>query len=210
MNDYLPAYKIQKEYKIPTSTLRSWSIQGKIRSIRLKEGGKRFYNYNDIKAIYCAGKIKGACNKKRTIIYARVSSSKQKEDLERQVQILKSKYPEAEVIEDIGSTLNYKRKGLQMLLEKAHKRVFDKLVILYKDRLCRFSYDLIESVLQRQGIAIEVVSMLDDAIGQGITSEQEMAEDILAVVNCFVAKNNGKRAKKNKKLKETQERQTKS
>ena len=204
MNDYLPAYKIQKEFKIPTSTLRSWSIQGKIRSIRLRDGGKRYYSYSDIKAIYCEGKAQGACNKKRTLIYARVSSTHQKQDLESQIQILQTKYPEAEVIQDIGSTLNYKRKGLQMLLDKAHQRSFDKLVILYKDRLCRFSYDLIESVLRRQGVAIEVVSMLNDISEGGINTEQEMAGDLLAVVNYFVAKNNGKRSKKNKEIKEQQ------
>lgn len=202
MNEYLPAYKIQKEFKVPTSTLRSWSTQGKIKSIRLREGGKRYYSYADVKTMYCEGKTKGSCNKKRTIIYARVSSAHQKQDLERQVQILKDRYSEAEVIQDVGSTLNYKRKGLQMLLDKAHQRAFDKLVILHKDRLCRFSYDLIESMLRRQGIKIEVVSMLDNSIEAGISAEQEMAGDLLAVVNYFVTKNNGRRTRKNKALKQ--------
>jgi predicted site-specific integrase-resolvase len=81
---------------------------------------------------------------KQNVIYCRVSSSKQKDDLERQCLYLSSKYPDYKIIKDIGSGLNYKRPGLLKLLEMSNKQKLNEVVISSKDRLCRFGFELIE------------------------------------------------------------------
>lgn len=197
MNGYKAAYKIQKEFDIPTSTLRFWESKGKIRSIRLQEKGKRYYNFEDVKEI--VSKNSKFLNKDKTLLYARVSSRKQSGDLERQKNTLKKFYPDAEIIQDIGSTLNYKRPGLRLLLDRANKKEFSKLVILYRDRLCRFSFDLFEYIFKAQGIQIEVISLEEDKNCGGYNFEQELATDLLSVITYFTAKNNGKRSSTNKK-----------
>lgn len=203
MNEFLPAYQIQKEFSISTSTLRNWATNNKIRYTRLgTDKGKRLYNINDIKEIFCKRKnnFKNVnCKNDKVLIYARVSSSQQKDDLQRQVDILSKKYPDADIIKDIGSTLNYKRKGLTLLLDRAYKRDFNKLVILYKDRLCRFAFDLFTIIFRQQNIEIEVVSDNDDSLQEPINSQFEMEQDLLAIVDQFVSKNNGLRSGKNKK-----------
>ena len=85
---------------------------------------------------------------KLKICYCRVSSYDQKEDLSRQIKFLKKKYPKHQVITDIGSGINFKRKGLLKLLNLAIENKLDEVVITYKDRLCRIGYDLIEHILK--------------------------------------------------------------
>ena len=197
MNEYQAAYKIQKDFSIPTSTLRLWGTQGKIRFIRLSEGGKRYYHYSDVNKLFCQkqeSKLR-VPNRERTIIYARVCASQQKDDLDKQISILKSRYPEAKVIQDIDSSLNHKRKGLRSLLDKAHRKSFDKLVIYSRDRLCRFSFDLFKYIFKQQGIKIEVVSLQNNKNKGQIDIEQEMAQDLLAIVNAFgTGGNKGRRS----------------
>ena len=85
--------------------------------------------------------------KKRQICYCRVSSQKQKEDLNRQIEFMKINYPNHEIISDIGSGLNFKRKGLQEIINSGISGNVDEVIIAYKDRLARFGYDLIEIIL---------------------------------------------------------------
>ena len=134
----------------------------------------------------------------RRICYCRVSSNKQKEDLERQVEMMKKLYPSYEVITDIGSGLNFKREGLNKLLEVAVEGELEELVIAYKDRLARFGYELIENLIKRYSNG-KITIVNDD---EEKTPEEELVEDVLAIMNVFVAKNNGLRKYK-KKLKET-------
>ena len=84
---------------------------------------------------------------KRRICYCRVSSNKQKEDLKRQVEYMKNNYPTYEVISDIGSGLNFKRKGLNKIIDYAIKGEVEVVIVAYKDRLARFGYDMIERLV---------------------------------------------------------------
>jgi predicted site-specific integrase-resolvase len=86
---------------------------------------------------------------KKKICYARVSSYDRKEDLDRQIQYLTEKYPDHEPITDIGSGINFKRKGLQKIIELAISDDLSEVVVTYKDRLCRIGYDLIEFILKK-------------------------------------------------------------
>lgn len=199
MNEYRSATDIKKDYNVSTSTLRIWAETGKIRFIRYTEIGKRYYNYEDVNALLYANTKKRikTCIKEKSIIYTRVSSRHQKEDLEKQVQYLQKRYPEAEIIEDIGSSLNYKRTGLIRLLEKVYSRKYTTVVIKHKDILDRFAFDLLETIFKQYGVTIEVVSA-ENTTDDGQKNIAEMAEDILGVVNYFVAKNNGRSAKNKK------------
>lgn len=199
MNGYESATKIQERFNISASALRVWANDGKIKFQRFTEIGKRYYCTEDVERILCASTRNLSRCSKPVAIYARVSSQKQKDDLVRQVNEIKDRYPEAEVYEDIASTLNYTgRKGLRMLLDKTIKGDISKVVILYKDRLDRFCYDLVEFIMSRFGVQIEVISNERDNSSGEINPQSELAEDVINVINYFVAKHNGRKAKKNK------------
>lgn len=126
---------------------------------------------------------------KINVCYCRVSSHKQKEDLERQIEMMEDKYPNHEIIYDIGSGLNFKRRGLTKIINMGIKNKINELVIAYKDRLARFGYELIENILKTYSNA-EIKIMNKD---EEKTTEMELSEDILAIMNVFVAKINGLR-----------------
>jgi predicted site-specific integrase-resolvase len=83
------------------------------------------------------------------ICYCRVSSRKQKEDLQRQVEYMKEKYPEHRIITDVGSGINYERNGLNEIIDIAIRGELEELVITYKDRLTRFGYEMIERIIKK-------------------------------------------------------------
>lgn len=128
-------------------------------------------------------------NEKLNICYCRVSSQKQKEDLSRQIEYMKNKYPNHQIISDIGSGLNFKRKGLQEIINLAIAGKVGEVVVAYKDRLARFGYDLIEIILKDQSNAsIKILNKKEEQ-----TPLDEMTEDIVSIMNVYVAKINGLR-----------------
>ena len=130
-------------------------------------------------------------------IYARVSSLGQKDDLERQKALLQKEYPDYTLIADIGSGMNLNRSGLRKIIDKSIEGKVNEVVIVHKDRLCRFGYDLIEDIIQKYSNGKIVVI--------GTTKEkepkEELVDDVLQIMNIFVAKINGMRKyeKNNKK-----------
>ena len=127
---YVPRDVASKELGICATTLRKYAGQGKIKFIR-NEAGQRLYDIDSY------SRERG---EKQTLLYCRVSSSKQKPDLDRQAEYLQERYPGAEVIKDIGSGLNYKRKGLKAILERCLLRHKLQVVVAHRDRLCRFGH----------------------------------------------------------------------
>ncbi|NJM60966.1 MAG: IS607 family transposase [Oscillatoriales cyanobacterium RU_3_3] len=113
------------------------------------------------------------------MLYARVSSRNQKADLLRQVEFLVARYPGCEIIQDIGSGLNFKRKGLIALLERIYTGDIGMVVVASKDRLCRFGFDLISWFAQRGGCKILVLN------NSTLSPEREMVEDMLAIIHVF-------------------------
>ena len=187
-------------------TLYLWEKKGLIETIRSSEKGKRFYNVDKYflekgikcekidKIIKCSTLEEIKKQDKVKICYARVSSIGQKGDLERQKKVLKEKYPTYLLIEDIGSGINLTKKGLKIIIDLAIEGKLEELVIVYKDRLARFGYDLIEHLITKysKGKIIIIEGKKD------IEPEEEMVNDVLQIMNVFVAKINGKR-KYNKK-----------
>ena len=193
---YVPARVIRKRYSLSYSCLRNWALKGKV-DYRQTPGGVRLYSEDDIKNVF-KGPTEDT-NEKENIIYARVSSSHQKEDLERQVQDLHSKYPNHRIIKDIGSGLNFERKGLQTLLDLIFNGSIKEIVVAYKDRLCRFGFELFEALCRRFEVRLVVLNR------EKTGSERELSEDLLAIINFFVARNNGRRAGQNRKRRRANE-----
>lgn len=174
-----------KELNISQSTLRRWVDQNKIPH-KTTPGGHRFI---DIDA-YFKGKEETKEEKRERVFYCRVSSSKQKNDLERQIELAKEKYPGHEVITDIGSGINWKRKGLKSLLERVMCGKIEEVIVFHRDRLCRFGFELIEFIFEFNNTKLLVHC---EQTEQFKTSEQELAEDILAIVTIFSCRQMGKR-----------------
>lgn len=176
--------------KLPTanaSTMRHWADKGSVRVIR-SAGGKRFYHIDDVKReLGFAPDEKEANNNKEVIGYARVSSSHQKADLDRQVQYIRDHYETDSIITDIGSGLNFKRRGLNTLLTRVESGSVGTVVVTYRDRLCRFGLELIERIFRTYHTELLVLNTEEGS------EEQELASELLDVVNVFVARRNGRR-----------------
>jgi len=121
-------------------------------------------------------------------LYARVSSAKQKEDLERQKELLRSHFPKYELLSDIGSGVNFKRPGLKTLLERASRGIVSEVVVTHRDRLCRFAFDLLQHILSLHSAKLVVL------FNESTSDEQELAEDILAINTVFICRMQGRRA----------------
>jgi predicted site-specific integrase-resolvase len=189
VSKYISASQAKRYCNYSPSSLVKWADDGKIR-ITKTPGGKRFYHIDDIKRISGIEEETEAPERK-TICYARVSSRKQKEDLGRQVEYLQKYCPDCPVIKDVGSGLNYNRKGLQSLLKKVASGNIEKVVVTYRDRLCRYGIELIDWIFTEHNVELVVLCKEIDTL-----DTEEFATDILDVCNYFVSKYNGKKAAK--------------
>lgn len=183
------ASSIKNKFDISTKALQVWSQTGKLETVRLP-GGKRLYSTSSLNTLLCVEEEK----KRLNICYARVSSAKQAGDLQRQVETLQQCYPEHKILQDVGSGLNWKRAGFLALLEQVCSDEVSEVVVLDKDRLCRFGFELVEWICKKHSTRITVHNH-----SARTDSTDELAEDLLAVVNFFVARSNGRRAARNMK-----------
>ena len=175
-------------------TLRRLETEGRIVSERT-EGNHRRYDKNMLMSLKSK---KGKANKKLTIGYCRVSSSDQKDDLKRQKETVSNycaiRGYQFRIIEDIGSGLNYNKKGLNELIELISQREIDRIVVNYKDRLIRYGYEMLEKMCEINGVQIEIINHTEDK-----TYEEELVEDVLSVITVFSSRLYGSRSHKTKK-----------
>ena len=177
-------------------TLRNWDKNGTLKPSHITSGGTRYYSQEQLN--HFLG-LKSKTNMDKKIIgYCRVSSHKQKDDLERQIENVRAymyaKGYQFEIISDIGSGLNYNKKGLNQLIDMITNSEVDKIVVLYKDRLIRFGYELIENICEKYGTKIEVIDNTEKI------EEQEIVEDLIQIVTVFSCRLQGKKANKAKKM----------
>lgn len=177
-------------------TLREWDKRNVLKPHHTAPTGYRYYSQEQLNHYFGFKGLK--TNTKKVIGYCRVSSNKQKDDLERQVENVKT-YMIArgysfDVITDIGSGINYNKKGLNQLIDLITNSEVEKVVILYKDRLLRFGYELIETICEKYGTSIEIIDNTEK------TEEQELVEDLIQIVTVFSCRLQGKRANKAKKM----------
>jgi len=186
-----------KELGISVKTIRRWADADKIRYERSPSGHRRFY-LADIKRI--TPRDLKQLDDRITINYARVSSSDQKEDLVRQIQVLEQ-FSSAngwqhETISDLGSGLNYQKKGLQKLLKRIMKGDVGRLVLTHKDRLLRFGSELVFAMCEEFETEVVIVNKSEVEL----TFEQELVTDMIELITVFSAGLYGARSRKNKKL----------
>lgn len=206
MNEkYISAFKITKQYDITSNTLRTWANEKSIRCLHTKDGkGKRIYNLQDVERVIGVDVQEKLC--RETVCYARVSSNHQKEDLERQISILGKAYPEAKIIKDIGSGVNFKRQGFTSLLQRVYNGGIQEIVVTDKDRLCRFGFEIIEWLLKQTDTKLVVLYPVTNEKDDDETNlTRELADDLLTITNHFVAKHNGMRSSRNKRQRKQQE-----
>ena len=122
------------------------------------------------------------------VIYIRVSSSKQKDDLQRQKDYAIKQFSSHKIISDVGSGLNFKRPGLRRLLKMVFSGNIEEIIITSKDRLCRFGYDLIEWICSENSTKLMVLEK-----DQGMSKESEFVRDVLSIIQIYTCKWNGSR-----------------
>ena len=192
---YYSSKKVTEILGVTAQTLRNWDKEGKLKPSYVKSNGYRYYSEDSILSYTQERKTKKNLN---VIAYARVSSKKQSDDLERQVNNLKtyldSKYSEYEIITDIGSGINYTKPGLKKLIEKINRKEVDLIVVLYKDRLLRFGFELVEYFAELNNVKIEVLDKIDK------NQDQELVEDLVQIITAFSCKIQAKRKNKTKEL----------
>ena len=187
-----------KELGVSQETLRRWEAAGKIEVERTPNGHRRY----DLTKLYGLVPRPPAASHP-TLAYARVSSHDQKEDLVRQVSLLESFCAANgwtyEVIQDLGSGLNYQKKGLQQLIKRICSGEVGRLVLTHKDRLLRFGAELVFSLCEVYHTEVVLINQ-----GEGpLSFEEELAQDVLEIITVFSARLYGSRSHKNHKLVET-------
>ena len=186
-----------KELGVSVKTIRRWANAGKLRFERSPSGHRRFF-LADIKRITPRDFNKP--EDRVTINYARVSSHDQKDDLTRQIQVLEAFSGtngwQFETIQDLGSGLNYNKKGLQKLLKRIMKGDVGRLVVTHKDRLLRFGSELVFAMCEEYETEVVIINKS----AEEITFEQELVTDMIELITVFSARLYGSRSRKNKKL----------
>ena len=192
---YYTIHEFSKIVGKTPQTLRNWNKKGLLIPHHTGANGYRYYSHDQLKQVL---NIKEDKKSKVIIGYCRVSSYKQKDDLQRQVENMKlyldKQNKNYEIIEDIGSGINYTKKGLRTLLRKIVNNEVEKVVVLYKDRLLRFGFELVEYIANLYGCEIEVVDSTEK------TEQQELVEDLVQIITVFSCKLQGKRANKARKM----------
>ena len=190
MEQYKTPKDASKILGVHWQTLRNWDTAGKIETIRMP-GGKRLYNVNkylETSKTHNNQEIIINSIIRKKICYCRVSTISQKSDLKHQIDLMKINYPNYEIIQDIASGLNFNRVGLNKIIKMAINKEIEEVVVVYKDRLARFGYELIEFVIKEtSGGKITIVNNTFDS------PQEELTKDLVSIINVFSAKLNGMR-----------------
>jgi len=185
MYEYIRPEDACRILKITNRILYNWDSKGLLKSVKTK-GGHRRYMRTDV--LEKAGK-KEESNPGRNICYCRVSTRGQKEDLERQIEFFRCKYPNHEIISDYGSGINFKRKGFNSILDSSIKGNINEIVVTHRDRLCRFGFELIERIITQGGKGKIVVLNKKET-----SPQEELVGDLISIITVFSSRLYGLRS----------------
>lgn len=195
MSKLLSVSKAAQVLGVSPNTLRRWESEGRLIPEARTLGNQRRYSLRQL-TTYQMHKPNSNTS---TVAYARVSSKDQAKDLERQAQLLElycsSNGWSYELIKDLGSGINYRKKGLKTLINKIVDGEIGRLVLTHKDRLLRFGAELIFALCEARGVEIVILNQSEDS-----TFEEDLAKDVLEIITIFSARLYGSRSHKNKKL----------
>lgn len=193
---YVSPRQASKTLGVSTRTLSRWADEGKIPFVKTAAGQRRY----DLTS-YLKQQSPVTTSTVRTVLYARVSTHGQRDDLTRQTEALTRHYPHGEVITEVGSGLNLRRRKFITLLERVIRGDIDCMVVAHKDRLCRFGFELVEWLCEQFECQLVVLYK------KNCSPHDELVQDMLSVVHCFSARLYGLR-KYEKKLREDPELQS--
>ena len=182
MERYYKRNEATEKLGVHYQTLRNWRISGKIKTVKV--GTRYLYDVDSL--LEKEGKL---TSKRKKICYCRVSTYGQKKELENQVKYMKQNYPSHEILTDIGSGINFKRPNFIKIIEYGINNVLEELVIAYKDRLCRISYELIEYILLKHSKTN--IKILNDDKG---SPEKEVTDDLIQIITVFSSRLYGMRS----------------
>ena len=192
----VPIHEAAEALGVSAQTLRRWEREGRLLPDERTAGGCRRYDLARLKPEKFRSQAEAV---RKTVAYARVSSHDQKDDLERQKQVLELYCARQgwtfEVIADLGSGMNYHKKGLKKLLEAIIEGQVGRLVITHKDRLLRFGAELVFAICEAKNVEVVILNQ-----GEDTTFEEDLAKDVLEIITVFSARLYGSRSRKNQKL----------
>lgn len=182
-------------FGVTTTTLRRWEKNGVFLPHHRTFGQHRRYRLTDVLNTINPKKV---TMKRKTICYSRVSSHDQKADLVRQSKVLydfctKNQYENIEEITDLGSGLNFKKKGLNKLIQQIIENKVERIVLTHKDILLRFGSDLLINIAKYFNTETIILNNKEQ------TFEEELSSDVLEIITVFSARLYGSRSHKNKK-----------
>ena len=177
---------------VSIGTLRRWEKEGKLVPERTAAGHRRY----DSTTLLLE---QSSTTARRTIAYARVSSHDQKEDLERQKQVLELYCARQgwtfEIVSDLGSGMNHRKKGLKRVLDDLVAGKVERLVLTHTDRLLRFGADLVFAICEAKHAEVVILNQ-----GEDTTFEEDLAADVLEIITVFSARLYGSRSRKNRRI----------
>lgn len=181
---------------VSVPTLRRWEAEGRLMPDERTPGGQRRYNLARLRPDLHRAPD-GASRK--TLAYIRVSSHDQKSDLERQKKVLEAYCAGQgwtfEVVSDLGSGMNYHKKGLRRLLNEVLSGHVGRLVVTHKDRLLRFGAELVFAICEAKQVEVVILNK-----GEDTTFEEDLATDVLEIISLFSARLYGSRSRRNQTL----------
>lgn len=194
MSNHYRINEFAKRIGRSVQTVRRWEREGKLIAKRLPSG-QRYFDESDVRAL-----MGGAPDKKVIVVYCRVSRAGQKDDLASQVAAMEAyclagAIPVDEWVQEIGGGMNFKRKQFLSLIDRIQRGEILKLIVAHKDRLMRFGFDLLGHIATENGCEIVVANQ------ESLSPQQEMVEDLMAIVHTFSCRLYGMR-KYNKAIKE--------
>lgn len=157
---------------VHVSSLRRWETEGKLKAIRTPGGQRRYLLEEVEKAANIAPTVVTVC-------YARVSTHSQRDDLERQLEFLRSRFPDAEFLSEVGSGLNFRRRRFLAILDRILAGDIQRLVVAHPDRLVRFGFELVKWLCEKAECELVVLNE------RKLSPEQELMADMLSIVHCF-------------------------
>lgn len=187
--------KFAKELGVTPEHVRTMHRTGEVIPARISEKGTRYYSEEQLRELKNS---RTQQREEKVVAYCRVSTKSQKDELEKQVENVKSymyaKGYSFEVITDIGSGINYKNKGLQELVTLINSNQVTKVVILHKDRLVQFGFELIQLLCDLHDVDIEIIDNSEQS------NEEELTNDLIEIIAAFANKLYGSRSKKTRTL----------
>lgn len=180
INDYLHIREVRKLLGVTTQTLHNWDKKGQIRTARLPSGARMYHRQDVYDILNGRSTPSPPPPERQKILYYRTTRKQNDDPL---LSSLQEQFPDHVLVTDVGSGMDWKRKGIQSILESAFSGHLEEVVISYREHLCRFAFDLFEFILMKTGTRLVILDS-----NQPKNMEQELTDDILSILQVYSQK----------------------